>query len=98
NGQALFKAVAQQPVQETFTLSLRRRPDREARDPTPAAAGRDRPAALAAAGGSLDWPIGRFPWAQRRRRTRCEGPVAWLDTPTGHRCHLHPLSTLPRYG
>jgi hypothetical protein len=30
--QALFEAVAQQPVQERFTLSLKRRPDREPRE------------------------------------------------------------------
>jgi len=31
-GQALFEAVAQKSAQQTFTLSLRRRPDREARE------------------------------------------------------------------
>jgi hypothetical protein len=31
-GQALFEAVAQKPAQHSFTLSLRRRPDREARE------------------------------------------------------------------
>lgn len=31
-GQALFAAIAQQPIQHRFTLSLKRRPDREARD------------------------------------------------------------------